>query len=233
MVVLPCPASALDPQGATQTKPELLLTAALAQAIMERIAPGLRVVDLVELHGGDISRVYEVKLAGEVPSLVIKIYPEVFHWKLAKEVSIYRRLAERPSLPVPRFVLHDDSKAVVPLNLLVMTKIKGRVLRPLEPSLADDDLFDLYAQMGRTLRSFHDVHMEAFGYLVAEEVLDSHATNEAYMRFQFSKKLREFRDLGGDPQGLCLASLLPRRFPYGERHRGEGARRQVAPLRCG
>ena len=207
MVVLPCPASALDPQGATQTKPELLLTAALAQAIMERIESGLRVVGLVELHGGDISRVYEMKLANEVPSLVIKIYPEVFHWKLAKEVSIYRRLAELPSLPVPRVVLHDDSQAVVPLNLLVMTKIEGRVLRPLEPSLADDDLFDLYAQMGRTLRSFHDVHIEAFGYLVAEGVLDSHATNEAYMLFQFSKKLKEFRDLDGD---LQLADRMER-----------------------
>ena len=86
MVVLPCPTSALDPLGARPTKPELLLTAAVAQSIVERIA--------------------------------------------------------------------------------------GRVLRPLEPSLADDDLFDLYAQMGRMLGSFHDVHMEAFGYLVAEGGLD-------------------------------------------------------------
>jgi len=158
----------------------------------------MNVVGLSELHGGDISRVYEVQLAREAPSLIIKIYPEVFHWKLAKEVSIYRRLAECPSLPVPRVVLHDDSRAIVPLNLLVMTKIDGRVLRPLEPSLMDGELFGLYAQMGRTLRRFHDVRMESFGYLVADGVMDPHLTNEAYMLFQFGKKLREFRDLGGD-----------------------------------
>jgi len=31
-----------------------------------------------------------------VPWLIVKLYPEVFHWKLAKEVSIYRRL-RRPA----------------------------------------------------------------------------------------------------------------------------------------
>jgi hypothetical protein len=49
--------------GVRTTKPELLLTAAVAQTIVERIEPGLRVVGLVELDVGDISRVYEVKLA--------------------------------------------------------------------------------------------------------------------------------------------------------------------------
>jgi len=179
-------------------KPDFRLTPAEARAIVARLGPGMNVVGLSELHGGDISRVYEVKLARQAPSLIIKIYPQVFHWKLAKEVSIYRRLAECPSLPVPRVILQDDSKVVVPLNVLVMTKIDGRVLRPLEPSLRDDELFDLYAQMGRTLRRFHDVRMDGFGYLVADGVMDPHATNEAYMLFQFGKKLKEFRDLGGD-----------------------------------
>ncbi len=74
-------------------KPDLRLTLTDAQTIVARMRPGMNVVGLSELHGGDISRVYEVEFARQAPSLVIKIYPEVFHWKLAKEVSIYRRLA--------------------------------------------------------------------------------------------------------------------------------------------
>jgi aminoglycoside phosphotransferase (APT) family kinase protein len=178
-------------------KPDLVVTAADAQAIVERIDRSFKVANLTELRGGEISGVYEARLAG-APSLIIKIYPDMFHWKLAKEVSIYRRLADFPELPVPRVIWHDDSKTLLPLNLLVMTKIEGQLLRPLEPSLADDALFDLYAQMGRTLRQFHEVRMEAFGYLVAEGVKDPHASNEAYMLFQFDKKLREFRRFGGD-----------------------------------
>jgi len=181
-------------------KPDLVLALADAQAVVDRIEPGLNVTGLSELHGGEISRVYEARFADRAPSLIIKMYPEMFHWKLAKEVSIYRRLAEFPHLPVPRVIWHDDSRTLLPSDLLVMTKIEGQVLRPLEFSLGDGELFDLYAQMGRTLRNLHDVRMEAFGYLVAEGVKDPHSSNEAYMLFQFGKKLKEFRHFGGDVQ---------------------------------
>jgi aminoglycoside phosphotransferase (APT) family kinase protein len=188
----------MDGGGASTLKPDLVVTLADARALVERIEAGLKVTGLSELHGGAISRVYEARLAGGAPSLIIKIYPE--YWKLAKEVSIYRRLAEFPHLPVPRVIWHDDAKTLLPYDLLVMTKIDGRLLGPLESSLSDGELFDLYAQMGRTLRSFHEVRMEAFGYLVAEGVIDPHPSNEAYMGFQFSKKLEEFRHFGGDAQ---------------------------------
>jgi aminoglycoside phosphotransferase (APT) family kinase protein len=179
-------------------KPDLVFTLADAQAIIERIESGLKVTSIGELRGGEISRVYEARLASEAPSLIIKIYPDMFSWKLAKEVSIYRRLADFPHLPVPRVIWGNDAKTLLPLNLLVMTKIDGQVLRPLESSLGDGELFDLYAQMGRTLRNLHNVRMEAFGYLVAEGVKDPHSSNEAYMAFQFGKKLKEFRHFGGD-----------------------------------
>jgi Phosphotransferase enzyme family len=176
-------------QASSTVKPDLVVTLADAQAIAERIESGLQVASLSELLGGDISGVYEARLAGGAPSLIIKIYPEMFHWKLKKEVAIYRRLADFPHLPVPRVIWHDDSKTLLPLNLMVMTKVDGKLLRSLESSLGDGELFDLYAQMGRTLRNLHDVRMEAFGYLVAEGVKDPHASNEAYMLFQFRKPI--------------------------------------------
>jgi aminoglycoside phosphotransferase (APT) family kinase protein len=185
-----------DPKA--NIKPNLVVTLADAQAIVDRIESGLKVASLSELRGGAISAVYEAKLAGRAPSLVIKVYPDMFHWKLAKEVSIYRRLGHFPDLPVPRVIWHDDSKTVLPLNLLVMTRIEGEPLLPPESSLGDGALFDLYRQMGRTLRHLHEIPMEAFGYLTADGVKEPHPSNEAYMLFQFSKKLKEFRDLGGD-----------------------------------
>jgi aminoglycoside phosphotransferase (APT) family kinase protein len=181
-------------------KPHLVLSLTDANAVISRIDPDLQVVSLFELLGGEISGVYEARLARGAPSLIIKIYPDMLHWKLEKEVSIYRRLTDFPHLPVPKVIWHDDSKTLLPQNLLVMTKIDGRVLRPLESSLRDRELYDLYAQMGRTLRHFHDVRMEAFGYLVAAGVKDPHPSNEAYMLFQFGTKLQEFTQYGFDAQ---------------------------------
>jgi aminoglycoside phosphotransferase len=162
----------MDEQAATNSthdpkaniKPNLVVTLADAQAIVDRIESGLKVASLSELRGGAISAVYEAKLVGRAPSLVIKVYPDMFHWKLAKEISIYRRLAEFPHLPMPKVIWHDDSKKLLPLNLLVMTRIEGEPLLPLESSLGDGELIDLYRQMGRTLRHLHEIPMEAFGY---------------------------------------------------------------------
>jgi len=179
-------------------KPDLVVTLADAQAIVDRIESGVTVEGITELHGGEISAIYDARLGGHRPSLVIKVYPEQFQWKLGKEVAIYRRLAEIRGLPVPRVIWHDESKELLRLGFVVMTRLDGEPLRQIEASLAGGELADVYAQAGRALRRFHDLRMEAFGYLVAEGVKDAHASNESYMRFQFGKKLREFRDRGGD-----------------------------------
>ncbi len=194
-------------------KPAFVLDLAQAQAIVDRFAPRSRVVSLEELHGGAISRVYGVACTDESsPDLVIKTYPELLHWKLAKEVFLYRYLAGNKHLPVPRVLWHDDSRTIVPLAVLVLTRLDGQILQPLEASLSDDDLFGLYAQMGRTLRHFHDVRMAAFGYLVGGGVKDPHASNDAYMLFQFDKKLREFRQCGGSE---ALAARMARHVAAG------------------
>jgi len=124
-------------------KPDLQLTLADAQALVAQIGSGWKVAGLSERLGGDINGVYEARLVGGAHSLIIKMYPDMLHWKLAKEVSVYRRLADYPEVPVPRVIWHDDSKRLLPLNVLVITKIDGQLLRPLEPSLSDVQLLDL------------------------------------------------------------------------------------------
>lgn len=47
------------------------------------------------------------------------------------------------------------------------------------------------------LAKVHDITLDAFGYITTR-VIASHATNDAYMRFQFQKKLAEIEAHGGD-----------------------------------
>ena len=55
---------------------------------------------------------------------------------------------------MPRVIWHDDSKRLLSLNVLVMTKIDGQLLRPSEPSLSDEQLLDLYGQKTGKAHSF-------------------------------------------------------------------------------
>jgi hygromycin-B 7''-O-kinase len=65
------------------------LTMPIAQAILRRHCPSC-VLERFELrHGGDISTVYEMRCAKPAPRVILKVYPEAFHWKLAKEAYVY------------------------------------------------------------------------------------------------------------------------------------------------
>jgi aminoglycoside phosphotransferase (APT) family kinase protein len=179
-------------------KPALAVSDAQAQAIVDRVAPGRRVVRVRELLAGEISAVFEIELADGSPTFVLKIYPETLHWKMQKEVTIARRL-EGLAVPVPRILLADDSRSLLDLNFVVMNRLDGRNVSRWEPSLDRDEMHDIYRQIGAALRMIHGVRLESFGYLVANGVVQPFATNRDYMLSQFERKLAGFAKLGGRP----------------------------------
>ena len=71
-----------------KVKPELEITSAQAQAIVDRIEEKQTVAQVFALHGGEIGAVHEIRLAGRAPSFVLKVYPETLHWKMRKEVFV-------------------------------------------------------------------------------------------------------------------------------------------------
>jgi len=150
------------------------------------------------LAGGQNSAVFEVE-AEDGASAVIKVYSDAFHWKMQKEVFVYGRLrAEGVSAPVPAILAADDTKAVLPQNFLVMTKLDGVHLLSILDQVDPDALVGLNGQIGSILGSLHEVTFDAFGYVGTDGIVEPHQTNLDYMTFQFDKKSREFAELGGD-----------------------------------
>jgi aminoglycoside phosphotransferase (APT) family kinase protein len=163
---------------------DVALTRAIAQTIMWKHCP-LCVVESVELcHGGGISTVYEIRCAQPDQRVVLKVYPDTFHWKMAKEVYVYSLLDRAKGLPTPSILGSDDSKTLLPQNYLLMTMLQGQRLAHVAPSLSERQLRDIYFQMGTLLAKVHAITLDTFGYITTR-VSASHATNEAYMRFQF------------------------------------------------
>ena len=78
--------------------------------------------------------------------------------------------------------------------------------------------------MGTLLAKMHEITLDAFGYITTR-VIASHATNEAYMRFQFQKKLAELDAHGGD------ASLRRMVEAYVARH-GQRLTHAQTPVLC-
>jgi aminoglycoside phosphotransferase (APT) family kinase protein len=180
----------------TPLKPRLAITTDQAQAIVDRGVPGSPVAGVTELHGGEIGAVFEITRKG-APACILKVYPASLQWKMAKEVHVLG-LLQNISTPVPRILLADDTRSVIDLNFVLMSKLDGSVLGPREASLSDDELFAIYAEMGASLRKINEILLDSFGYIGPNGVWTAHATNRSYMSSQFDRKLTEFCQRGGD-----------------------------------
>jgi hygromycin-B 7''-O-kinase len=180
-------------------KPELDVSASTAQAIVDGVSAGRTVADISNIHGGEIAAVYEISFVGDHPPVVLKVYPDSLHWKMRKEANVLALVQNRLSVTAPRVLLADDSKRLLDLNFILMSKLEGTLLGlgGLEPILTSQQLESAYVQIGRLLREFHRIPMKAFGYIGADGLMKEHATNRAYLSFQFDRKLKEFCDRGG------------------------------------
>jgi aminoglycoside phosphotransferase (APT) family kinase protein len=181
------------------------LTPSAAQAILTRVVPDFRVTGVVGREGGEANAVYEVRGAGSVRPLIIKIYPERWRskserWrsKLAKEVFVYQLLSRHGIRQIPR-VLHDEPAGLpaLPSAFAVMTLLEGWPLSAVGDQLTDSDTEQVYEHMGRLLAAVHRITAARWGY-VTTGIVDSKPSNTAYMLGQFATKLCRFVDLGGD-----------------------------------
>jgi len=197
-----------------QLKPRLTISIDQAQAIIDRAISHARVLGVAELRGGEMSTIFEIALA-DAPACILKVYPSQLQWKMAKEVHVLGLLRDFGTT-VPRILLADDTRAVIDLNFVLMTRLDGVVLGSREPSLTDQELFSIYAEMGAALRSINDITLDNFGYIGPHGVSTPHPSNRAYMSAQFDGKLTEFCRRGGD-QSLAerlRASIAARRHLF-------------------
>jgi len=182
-------------------KPDLQVPAPMAQSIVDQVASGCIVATVSRLHGGEIAAVYEIAFADPARRpLVLKVYPDDLHWKMQKEVTVAALVQNRLSVPAPRILLADDSKRLLELNFILMSKLDGSILGEVEKALTSAQLRDAYVQIGRLLREFHRIRMEAFGYIGPKGIWTAHPTNQAYLTYQFQRKLKEFGERGGSAE---------------------------------
>jgi hypothetical protein len=78
--------------------------------------PRSSVLGVTELHGGQISAVFEIALK-DAPACILKVYPAALQWKMAKEVYVLGLLRDIGTA-VPRILLADDTRSLIDLNFV-------------------------------------------------------------------------------------------------------------------
>jgi len=200
-------------QGGAATHIPPALTLQAAQAAIEPVVPGFRITEVVARGGGEVNSVYEVRGAGTDRPLIVKVYPErwgsALRWrsKLAKEVHVYQLLARHGIAEIPRVLRHEPAGVPeLPSAFAVLTSLDGEPLAAAGDRLTDRDIDHVYQHMGRLLAAVHRITADRWGYLTTR-LVDVQPSNTAYMVDQFTRKLRRFLELGGDP---ALARAIDR-----------------------
>jgi Ser/Thr protein kinase RdoA (MazF antagonist) len=177
---------------------DLDLDVATAERLIALADRNQRAVAVTRLTGGSNSAVFDVRTS-DGSAVVVKVYSDLFHWKMKKEVYVYDLLRQYGiDSVVPAILAADDSKTLLLQNFLVMTKLEGQHVLSLLDQLDEQELMQINRQVAAILRTLHEVCFDEFGYVGTHGVVEAHSTNFDYMRFQFDKKLREFDELGGD-----------------------------------
>jgi hypothetical protein len=119
------------------------------------------VTEVVPSAGGQLSTVHEVRCADPTDTAIFKVYADEWRWKQAKEVHVYRLIADQTAWPVPEVLHHaadggPDNRAVTILSLLEGRPFSGWEVTGLidvENAIAADPLIDLaktdYYSLGR------------------------------------------------------------------------------------
>jgi aminoglycoside phosphotransferase (APT) family kinase protein len=172
---------------------------AWAEGLLREIFPGAEVLEAVRRTGGQLSAVYEVRCADPAHTAILKVYADEWAWKQAKEIHVYRLLAElgQDSLPVPEVLHHKANAGPGGRAVTVLSLLEGRPLSEASADLAPSQIPAVYRQMGAALAAVHRIVQEAYGYLTTR-ILDPLPDNGSYMRHQFAKKLEEFEELDGE-----------------------------------
>jgi hygromycin-B 7''-O-kinase len=153
---------------------------------------GSVVTSVVPRTGGQLSTVFEVRLAGADP-LIVKRYGDEWRWKQAKEAFVYGLLEAAGVGPAPRVVRVDEQRAVTVLTALPGAPMSERGLGPAAVRAA-------YRRIGEIQAAMHRIAMSAFGYLTTE-ILDPVPDNTTYMGRQFARLL----DVFDGPPDVCDA----------------------------
>jgi aminoglycoside phosphotransferase (APT) family kinase protein len=168
----------------------------LLAAMTTTACPGSVIDEIVPRTGGQLSTVFEVRRRAAAP-VIVKLYEPEWAWKQAKEVHVYGLLAEPLAGSVPAVLYAEPAGATFSRAFTVLTKVPGVPLSD-AGELTPAEWTGIYAQLGALLAEIHRIPQPAYGYLT-DKVLEPLPTNDAYMRRQFAKKLKEFEQLGGDP----------------------------------
>lgn len=169
----------------------------VAEKIIRRYDPSLRLQRVGPLDGGATERAFELTLE-EDRRLVLKLFDPGQAWQLQQEVLVYELLS-RTRVPLPSVLFADESRELVDSDYVLLSKVGGAIVASLDP-LPPEDAHAIYPLIGQTLRQMHTVTFDQFGFFDRRGPVDPIKCNRDFVSVWIGRDLERFSAAGGSPR---------------------------------
>jgi aminoglycoside phosphotransferase (APT) family kinase protein len=197
------------------------ITIEVAREIARNTSCAAEPTNIIQLQGGTTD-VYRIDFADGTAPQVLKVYADEPDWFMKKEAMIAGWIGDRIGVPVPQWLVLDDTRRLLSRRYAVMTFLPGAMARSL---IGTSDAHDVYRQMGAALRRTHEIPMSAYGYIGTDGIAQPKHSNSEYMSSAIEGALRRFQDAGG-------GSELTRRLRSSVDERSDVFACNVSPVLC-
>jgi hygromycin-B 7''-O-kinase len=182
------------------------ITLAQARTLLLDVSAPENVAAIEQLSGGESGAAHLVTFVDESMPLIVKAYRQNGGgWSLVHEVAAYRLMRRNGITLLPELIAGARAaKSPIDRPYLVMTKLEHVSVEQYVETASDDQITDVYRQVGVLLRQIHDIPQVGFGRHLSEDG-NTDPSNALFWQRVFETQVAEFEDQTGDHRTVELA----------------------------
>lgn len=144
-------------------KSELHVTRKQLEAALQLVNKRYKLKSYREIDHGIVNLVYFLKNQNN-QEFVLRIGNPIWEsYKVRKEKTVYDIIRKKTKVPIPKILVADMSKKVMPYTFTIWKKIKGDNLANVLKKLSEKEKKKIFRQMGKYLAELHNIRFRSFG----------------------------------------------------------------------
>lgn len=129
-----------------------------------------RATKVKKLNRGYSHDIYEVETNDYPEKVIIRFSNKnPIENSISKEIRI-NQIMNNLGLPVPRVILHDKTKKIVPYEFIILSKLDGEDLDSLWEKITKKEQIEIMEKIGEVIGRIHNIKFKEFGSLTPKKI---------------------------------------------------------------
>lgn len=141
----------------------------ILQLVKTHFGENSEIKSIKELKGGFFNSAYAIERINEEDAIILKVSAQkssrllTYEKDLMRtEVEVYRLLAEKTTVPIPKLLAFDFSRIIVPCDYFFMSRLTGETMNHVRLSKSENE--EIQKELADYIAQIHGIQGTYFGY---------------------------------------------------------------------